>query len=39
LGKSVVKRIVTGVWMITKDNLTKPESQELLKPPIAKYLN
>ena len=39
LGKSVDKRIDTGVWMITKDNLTKPESQELLKPPIAKYLN
>ena len=38
-GKSVEKRIDTGVWMITKDNLARPESQELLKPPIARYLN
>ncbi len=38
-GKPVDKRIDTGVWMITKENLDKPESQELLRPPIARYLN
>jgi hypothetical protein len=27
------------VWMITKDNLDTAQSQELLKPPIDRYLD
>jgi ribose transport system substrate-binding protein len=38
-GKPVEPRVDTGVWMITKDNLTTPESTELLHPPVEKYLN
>jgi ribose transport system substrate-binding protein len=38
-GKPVETRVDTGVWMITKDNLTTPESTELLHPPVEKYLN
>lgn len=38
-GKPVDKRIDTGVWMITKDNINEQQSQELLKPPIDKYLD
>ena len=38
-GKRVEPRIDTGVWMITKDNLSAPQSAELLHPPVDKYLN
>jgi ribose transport system substrate-binding protein len=38
-GKPVDRRIDTGVWMITKDNLNDPTSADLLHPPIDKYLN
>jgi ribose transport system substrate-binding protein len=38
-GKQVERRIDTGVWMITKDNLETAQSQELLKPPIDRYLD
>jgi ribose transport system substrate-binding protein len=38
-GKQVQRRIDTGVWMITKDNIDTPQSQDLLKPPIDKYLD
>ena len=38
-GKPVERRIDTGVWMITKDNLSRPQSADLLHPPIDKYLN
>ena len=38
-GKTVERRIDTGVWMITKDNLDTPQSQELLRPPIERYLD
>jgi ribose transport system substrate-binding protein len=38
-GKQVERRIDTGVWMITKDNLDTPQSQELLRPPIERYLD
>src|SRR5213080_3422563 len=37
-GKSVEKRIDTGVTMITADNLDSPESQALLHPPLDQYL-
>lgn len=37
-GRPVDKRIDTGVWMITKENLDNPESAELLHPPIDRYL-
>ena len=36
-GKQVERRIDTGVWMITKDNLDTAQSQELLKPPIDRF--
>jgi ribose transport system substrate-binding protein len=38
-GQRVERRIDTGVWMITGDNLDAEESQALLRPPIEKYLN
>ena len=34
LGKSVEKRVDTGVMMITPDNLNSPEAQKLLNPPV-----
>ena len=37
-GKTVEKRIDTGVNMITLDNLDTPESQSLLHPPLDQYL-
>jgi ribose transport system substrate-binding protein len=37
-GQKVEKRIDTGVEMLTKDNLDKPEMQELVKPDLAKWL-
>ncbi len=37
-GKPVEKRIDTGVIMVTPDNLSSPETQELLHPPIEQYL-
>src|SRR3989441_5688662 len=37
-GKTVEKRIDTGVTMITADNLDSPESQALLHPPLDPYL-
>src|SRR2546427_11993496 len=37
-GKTVEKRIDTGVTMITADNLDSPESQALLHPPLDQYL-
>jgi ribose transport system substrate-binding protein len=37
-GKPVERRIDTGVWMITPENLKAPESAELLHPPVAEYL-
>ncbi len=38
-GKSVEKRLDTGVVMITPENLNEEESQRLLNPPIDEYLN
>jgi ribose transport system substrate-binding protein len=38
MGKSVEKRVDTGVTMITADNLDAPESQTLLHPPLDEYL-
>jgi ribose transport system substrate-binding protein len=38
-GKPVERRIDTGVWMITKENLEQPQSVELLHPPVDKFLN
>jgi ribose transport system substrate-binding protein len=37
-GGKVEKRVDTGVEMLTKDNLDKPEMQELVKPDLAKWL-
>jgi ribose transport system substrate-binding protein len=34
-GRAVEKRVDTGVWLITAENLDTPESQELLNPPVA----
>ena len=38
-GKPVEKRIDTGVVLVTPENMAQPEMQELLYPPIEKYLN
>ena len=38
VGAVVEKRIDTGVAMVTKDNMSESEMQELLNPPIEKYL-
>jgi ribose transport system substrate-binding protein len=37
-GRPVEPRVDTGVWMVTKDNLARTETQELLKPPVGRYL-
>jgi len=37
-GKAVAKRIDTGVALITSENMTEPDMQELLNPPLEKYL-
>lgn len=37
-GQPLEKRIDTGVTMVTPDNLDQPEVQELIHPPIDKYL-
>jgi ribose transport system substrate-binding protein len=34
-GRPVDKRVDTGVWLITPENLDTSESQELLNPPVA----
>ena len=38
LGKSVEKKIDTGVMLVTKENLETPEVQNLLHPPLDQYL-
>ena len=38
-GQAVSKRVDTGVFLATPDNLDDPEIQSLLAPDIAKYLN
>jgi ribose transport system substrate-binding protein len=37
-GEKVEKRIDTGVALVTPDNMNQPEIQELLHPPLDKYL-
>jgi ribose transport system substrate-binding protein len=37
-GKAVAKRIDTGVALITSENMSEPDMQELLNPPLEKYL-
>lgn len=38
LGKSVEKKIDTGVMLVTKENLESPEVKTLLHPPLDQYL-
>ncbi|HEY6305994.1 MAG TPA: substrate-binding domain-containing protein [Candidatus Angelobacter sp.] len=38
-GRPVAARIDTGVMLVTPDNLETPEAQQLLHPPLDKYLN
>jgi ribose transport system substrate-binding protein len=38
LGKTVPRRIDTGVVVVTPANLDTPEVRELLSPPLDKYL-
>jgi ribose transport system substrate-binding protein len=38
-GRPVQKRVDTGVWLITQENLDKAETQQLLHPPIGEFLN
>ena len=37
-GKPVEKKVDTGVVLISRENLDAPESQQLLHPPLEKYL-
>ncbi|MBI4664004.1 MAG: substrate-binding domain-containing protein [Verrucomicrobia bacterium] len=37
-GKKVEKRIDTGVYLVTQENMEQPEIKELLYPPLEKYL-
>lgn len=38
LGRPVNKKIDTGVMLVTKDNMSSPEVQTLLHPPLDQYL-
>lgn len=38
LGKPVADRIDTGVMLVTKENMSSPEVNELLHPPLDQYL-
>jgi ribose transport system substrate-binding protein len=37
-GEKVERRIDTGVWVVTKDNMEQTEIKELLHPPLDEYL-
>lgn len=37
-GEKVERRIDTGVWVVTKENMEQPEIKELLHPPLDEYL-
>ena len=37
-GEKVERRIDTGVWVVTKENMEQPEVKELLHPPLDEYL-
>ena len=37
-GKTVAKRIDTGVALVTRENMAQPDMRELLNPPLEKYL-
>jgi ribose transport system substrate-binding protein len=37
-GRPIQKRVDTGVTLITPANLESPESQQLLHPPLERYL-
>jgi hypothetical protein len=37
-GKSVAKRIDTGVYVVTTENMETPDMKDLLYPPLEKYL-
>jgi ribose transport system substrate-binding protein len=37
-GRSVEKRIDTGVYVVTPENMDTPEMKDLLYPPLDKYL-
>lgn len=38
-GQHVEPRIDTGAYLVTKENMNKPEVQEVIHPPLEKYLN
>lgn len=37
-GKTPPRSVDTGVTLVTKDNMNSPEAQEVLDPPVSKYL-
>jgi len=37
-GKTVAKRVDTGVMLVTSENMEQPDAQQLLHPPLSKYL-
>lgn len=38
-GEEIEKRVDTGVYLITKENMDEPRSMELLEPDFSRYLN
>jgi len=38
-GKAVQKRIDTGEYMVTRENMSQPDMKALLSPDLSKYLN
>jgi ribose transport system substrate-binding protein len=38
VGRPVADRIDTGVMLVTKENMSSPEVNELLHPPLDQYL-
>ncbi len=38
-GKPIVKRVDTGVQVVTQENMNNAEIQELLSPPLKEFLN
>ena len=38
LGRTVEKKIDTGVMLVTKENMESPEVKTLLRPPLDQYL-
>ena len=38
-GETIEKRVATPIAVVTPENMTDAKMQELLNPPLSKYLN